>query len=1119
MGNLSEEYKKLNEAQKQAVDTVDGPVLVLAGPGTGKTQLLSARVANILSRTDILPSNILCLTFTDNAARNMLDRLEQLVGQPAYHVSVHTFHSFGEQIINQYPDYFTERPLLQAVDELGKYEILRGIFETLPHSNPLSLKVGEEYVFLKDVLSTISWLKHSALSPDQLGEVLDHNRRFLNAANKLVAKTFKKPPSAKLYSLYQQLALDLAPLASPTRRYGFMDYGWQSLAELRDALEQTKPDAGRFAPPITAWRRAWLEKNSAGDYVFKDSGKSLTKLLAVAKVYGTFQAEMARQGLYDFEDMVMEVVQAIEKHTDLRLNLQERYQYVLVDEFQDTNKAQLRILTALGDNPVYEDRPNLMVVGDPNQAIYAFQGAENSSVLAFIAQYRDVKIINLTDNYRSTQAILDASWELIKQNPAAADLITTEELRLAAKAPLAVNILEHDVLSSELAQYQWIADKISRYLAAGVPPEEIAVIAPRHRYLERLMPYLATAKIPVAYERRENVLEAPMIVQLLKMAELLVALSNGSHAEADALFGEVLNYEFWGLPVEDLVEISLDAYDQRRHWLPLLLKHKNPQVCSIALWLNILSKSARTQPLEYTLDALSGTPPADTDSQDEDENTKSSKRDKGFVSPFMEYYFGDGQLDNHTDDYLAHLGQLSALRQHLRSWKPGTMLYVADLVEFVRLHRLAGIKIVDNNPHTQTVKAVQVMTAYKAKGLEFSVVFAINAQDEVWGPKARSYSERIRLPKNLPLKPAGDSESDKLRLFFVALTRAKHTLHITSYSHSLDNKLSLGLSFIGGNRPGAEPVHPGFRPKYIKTQAGAKAAQILSTDWAYRYRQIIANKPALFEPILERYKLSVTHLNNFLDVVNGGPEYFLIHNLLRFPAAMSAPAAYGDAIHKTLDWIYTELRKTGNLPDGRARKAYFSDLLIRKHLPATEFNRYQTRGAKALDLFLEKCRDRFKADDIIEHSFANEGVVVNGARLTGKIDKIVRNPENTLKVVDFKTGKPSITWQGRDDYEKRKLHRYEQQLMFYKLLVDNSATYARRYTLNAGALEFVEADDNGVIIDALELVYNPQKLTDFAQLLAAVWQRIMALDFPDISKYSKDYAGLLEFESDLKSKK
>src|SRR6266550_4066639 len=118
MASFEREYKRLNEAQRQAVDNIEGPLLVVAGPGTGKTQLLSMRVANIIRQTDTSPANILCLTFTDNAARNMRERLETIIGQSAYHVAIHTFHSFGSEIINQQSDYFLDRQLLRQVDEL-----------------------------------------------------------------------------------------------------------------------------------------------------------------------------------------------------------------------------------------------------------------------------------------------------------------------------------------------------------------------------------------------------------------------------------------------------------------------------------------------------------------------------------------------------------------------------------------------------------------------------------------------------------------------------------------------------------------------------------------------------------------------------------------------------------------------------------------------------------------------------------------------------------------------------------------------------------------------------------------------------------------------------------------
>src|SRR6185312_3367675 len=117
----------LNTEQQQAVDTLDGPLLVIAGPGTGKTELLGARVANILEQTDTPPQNILCLTFTESGAANMRERLTRFIGPAAYDVAISTYHAFGGDLIRRYPEYFTETRLQNPVDELGRHQIVAGI--------------------------------------------------------------------------------------------------------------------------------------------------------------------------------------------------------------------------------------------------------------------------------------------------------------------------------------------------------------------------------------------------------------------------------------------------------------------------------------------------------------------------------------------------------------------------------------------------------------------------------------------------------------------------------------------------------------------------------------------------------------------------------------------------------------------------------------------------------------------------------------------------------------------------------------------------------------------------------------------------------------------------------
>ncbi len=1106
MGKFEDEYTALNAAQKRAVDETEGPVLVVAGPGTGKTQLLSMRVANILRKDDVAPGNILCLTFTDNAARNMRDRLIGIIGQPAYHVAIHTFHSFGSDIINQYPDCFTGRQLLQQIDELGRYELLQDIFEQLPHSSPLSTKVGDQFIFLRDTLSTISWLKQNALKPTELHELLIANERFIEATAKELAQCFAATPSAKALPTYEKLLKTIQKHVTGKRYYGFPEYALGCATELEQAIAETPP-GGRYATLITAWRNQWCKKDANGQFVWKDGGQNYRRMHAVANVYQSLLDAMAEQGLYDFDDMVVEAVHAMESNDELRYNLQECYQYILVDEFQDTNKAQLRMLTALGNNPVHENRPNIMAVGDDDQAIYAFQGAEVSNMVAFAEQYDRPTLISLEENFRSNANILETAQAVSEQiDDRLTTLIPEASKQLTARKAYKTKVLKHLSFTSELAQYDWIAEEIEKLITAGTQPEDIAVIAPRHRYLERLMPYLGHRHIPVAYERRENILEAPIIVELLTMAELVVALAENHHDEADALFGRVLGYDFWQIPPETLMQVSLACYDQHKHWLEVLAKHKDKRLSDIAAWFVQLSKRSTLEPMEYVLDELVGSGPQGISSEYDELSLPAAKSDK-FISPLRHYYFSPERYEQATDTYLALLGQLSTLRHRLRHWQPQHTLYIKELVEFAELHRSANLKIVDTNPHTQTTNAVQVMTAYKAKGLEFGNVFVINAQDEVWGPTARGGSSRVTLPRNLPIQPAGNSDNDKLRLLFVALTRAKHSLYVTSYAHNLDNKLSPALSFLVDQT--------GLKPATFDKPATTKAVEILSTDWAYRFRQVIADKPSLFEPILANYKLSVTHLNNFIDLVNAGPEYFLTHNLLRFPEALAPSAAYGDAIHKTLQWSHTELRRAGKLPAIAKIQSYFGDMLIRNHLQATDHKRLETRGHEAMERYFKERDTNFAPQDMVERGFNNEGVVVNGASLSGKIDLMHFTEAGQVEVRDFKTGKPATRWQGKDEFEKIKLHKYRQQLLFYKLLVEGSASFQKKLTVASGALEFIEPDEQGKLVENLELSFDPEELQRFGKLIGAVWTHIMHLDFPDTSKYSQNLKGIQQFEQDL----
>ena len=188
---FTERYKTLNTAQKEAVDSIDGPVLVVAGPGSGKTEILSLRVANILRQTDIAPSNILCMTFTDSASINMRKRLSQIIGRDAYRVAIHTFHSFGTEVIDKNPEFFFSGANFIPADELAQLEIIETVLKSFDHDNPLrSMHPEQGYVYAKPLVQAIAQLKKAGLTPDEFRAILGHNRKEQEVANSLLAEVF-----------------------------------------------------------------------------------------------------------------------------------------------------------------------------------------------------------------------------------------------------------------------------------------------------------------------------------------------------------------------------------------------------------------------------------------------------------------------------------------------------------------------------------------------------------------------------------------------------------------------------------------------------------------------------------------------------------------------------------------------------------------------------------------------------------------------------------------------------------------------------------------------------------------------------------------------------------------
>jgi len=1086
VNTFASRYKKLNDAQKQAVDSIDGPLLVIAGPGTGKTELLSMRTANILKQTDTLPENILCLTFTDSGANAMRERLADIIGSDAYKVAIHTFHSFGTEVIGQNAEYFYRGARFEPADELHSYEILRSIFDELDYDHPLASKLGDTYTHLEDTYRAISELKQAGLTSDELLHIISTNDECLDLIEADLSEIFAGTISLKMLTPLAEAAQRIAAVTPPILPKAItplVNVLALSLAHMYDEaslLGKTKP--------ITAWRNQWMEKDENGTFVFK-TRKRQVKLRAVASIYFAYLSRMEHAALYDYDDMILNVVHGMESQPELRFNLQEKYHYIMVDEFQDTNLAQLRILFDLTQATTPDAKPNIMAVGDDDQAIYSFQGADVNNIHRFREQYPTHASIVLIDNYRSTPEVLTIARDIILQGEGR--LETTMEINKALTPHIesgeSVELSEFTAAEDERA---WVAEQVAVLLKKGTAPSSIAVLARRHRELISMLPHLYQHGVDVNYERRDNVLEMEPLKTLERIVRVCVAIADQQHDLADSLLPELLSHEMYGFSAESIWRLSLASSRTHHNWIETMLTME--EFKPIASWLITRASRVAHEPLEEYLDIVMGVP---TDTAGIEALV--------FRSPYFEHYFSAAILENQPDAYITVLEALRTIRDKLRAYQETEAQQVGEFLEFIDLHREMGAPITSLRRRADaSAHAINLMTAHKSKGLEFDHVFIVGSVDSSWGERVRSRSRLIGYPENLPLAPAGASYDERLRLFFVAATRAKRALTI-SYTLSDDQgKATLPASFLVGLP--------------LKTSRPTRIHELSSTTTQQEllWHERITNAPTstmrqLLAPTLESYKLSSTHLNNFIDITRGGPAHFLMNNLLRFPQAKSANAAYGTSVHAALSRAHAHFTATGERRPVEDVLGDFQQDLNAQHLSEEDTLTYSKRGIESLRKFLAHYYSSFATSQKSELSFAGQGVVVGTAKLTGSLD-LLDIQDKTITVTDYKTGKPSRDWKGTGEFEKIKLHKYKQQLLFYQLICENSRDY-RKYTFGGAVLQFVEPTPAGAFY-ALDYTFTDEEKEHFVKLVRAVWHCITTLELPDVSEFEPNYKGVLAFE-------
>lgn len=1066
MGKFEEAYAQLNTEQKLAVDTVEGPVLVVAGPGTGKTQLLSVRVANILRKTDSDATNILCLTFTNKAATNMRARLQQLAGPEAYRVVVRTFHSFAAEIMSEYPDYFWHGARLSVAPDAVQDDIIQEILSKLPLDNPLASTFAGSYTAMPNVKQALRLAKEAGLTPEKLREAIAANLSYLDELEPVMVDALSETLSIKKLSALQDKIADLPKQDTSFDRLLLpLDQTIQD--SLSFAIEQDEP-TGK-TKNTGKWKAKWVQTIEGKKGMYNERKRN-EWWLAATDVYESYRDALHQRGYYDYSDMLIEVLEQLQKNPDMLADLQERYLYVLIDEFQDTNAAQLRLAHLVADHYVANERPNLMAVGDDDQSIFAFNGAELNNVLEFQRSYKDTKLIVLKQNYRSTQQVLDAAGEVIIQ---AEDRLVKREQSitkdLIANIPNEETSLQHLSYPTRQHQQQAVAESIQDLWASG--QKDIAVLARKHESLRQLASVLLASNIPVRYDQQSNILENEAVEQICLIANSVVAIANGNRHKLNASLARMLRHPMWNLSPQSLWSLAIENYSSA-DWLETLLAHNDEDLQNIGNWLSWLARTCDSQPLPLTMEYILGL-----------------SEGQYLTSPLRDYYLSKQKT---TSEYLETLSSVSILRGLVQEFSARKST-LADFMHFVELNLSTGRVISNESWFNGGHDAVELLTVYKAKGLEFEHVFVVDAIESMWQPGRGGRAS----PANLQLQSYGEKYDDYVRLLYVALSRAKHNFVATSYFTDENGNEILPTPLLG-----ALPLQKIEQPN-LETKV------VLENDLSWPALKSDDEK-ALLSKQLDSFELSPSAFIEFLNVGDegSGPQSFKERYLLRLPKPRSANGSYGTAIHAALETAQ-RLINTSKLELGTVLDR-FEASLQEQHMAPNDYNLYKPRGEK----LLEKLLSDNDAETLLPKGGLTEqrinSVSLGSATIKGTLDRI-NNSVSEVLISDYKTGKPLSSFDTKDKTKMVKAWKHKTQLLFYILLVQKSNRF-KQSSAKAQML-YVEAESAKQLQLVLEA--DSKELARLEKLVQTVYKHIIELDFPDTASYEQTIEGITQFENDL----
>jgi len=931
----------LNSPQQRAVEYDGGPLMIIAGPGSGKTFVIVERVRRLV-KGGTPPESILCLTFTRKAAEEMLTRLEK---HRITDVVVGTFHAFAQDILRENS---IEADIDLRTRLIQKYQIIAWCIRNTDKFgfDPKHLEIGNNRMEVySSIQSAISDFKEEMIMPDDLQRYIDQK-------------------------LQNQDGIDAEEL------------------------------------------------------------KFLHMLNEFNKVYRMYEAYLREKNMLDYDDLVTRAIRVLQKDAVIRARYQAKFQHVLVDEFQDNNIAQFKLVKQLvppghqTQNEAGKRRTaNITVVGDEDQCIMRFQGAYFGIFDDFNEAYPDRQIVKLEQNYRSTANIVSIAKQLLEMVP------NRTEKKLFTKNPQGdpIKVVR---TPTDKGQTEYIVEAIRQMVDSGdIKYDEIAILSRRRSEVRQFAQALNSLGIPAIMVGDSNIFELPVILELISYLKI----ANSPAAAGMEIFRLLRSH---GIADQNIMAVTSAARRRARYEtgtqhdfvLEALRMYNSldvtqkPEVAELLSWLDQIISSARTSSVLHLVYHI--------------------------MMNHSDVYKRTVQAESgRNESEISALNRFYTITREYQELFPEGLL--SDFLEHLSILSEMGI---DVSEEITPPGAVNVLTIHKSKGKEFPVVFITDMADRRFPTR---YTERkFYVPTDLLSGTSKTQDSQELhkdeerRLFYVGMTRAKRKLIITypqRYGDATQNKRP--SEFLKELDYDANPLietgeftesedfdmQPEERTESIKNSLQKEAAsainrmnlrtalhrivslarvqhfekngsidgfdpvQVLNFDVAeIEHPDLVAEKKQYFDR--DTMSLSASSIGTYQTC----PLQFKFQNILQAPQRPSAALDLGSAFHTIAERLGEKKADGGTLSAEDGIKAMRSEWIFRSHPDKTSENSSWKRAEQMIGAYVKWESESKNKILNIEKKF---NMVLDGFTFTGKIDRIEKSPGGEYEIVDFKTGK------------------------------------------------------------------------------------------------------------------